>query len=289
MVGVSIKELLMTLAIIFKWNVYLFIPFTSIDGLCGGWVVQLAIASSAISDCTSAGKMRSFLIAVYTFVLAVGFSLGTFVSGFIVVRFGYDYSMATACGMAIVGFIITCFIPETLSESERKQHDFSCIGNIKDILKFYTEENPDPQQGSARWKYITAAFSFFFVMMSGLGVSSIETFYLLDSPFCFNPEMISIFETVKVCVSEAAVLTGIKVMQRCITDETIAFLVTISGVTRYVFFGIASSSTYLYVGQNFIQSYCQKSCSYQVLYAFVLPMILENLSTLKHWKHVFLI
>jgi hypothetical protein len=71
--------------------------------------------------------------------------------------------------------------------------------------------------------------------MSRLGVSSTETFYLLNSPFCFNPEMISIFETVKVCVSEAAVLTGIKIMQRCITDETIAFLVTISGVTRYVF------------------------------------------------------
>jgi MFS family permease len=116
MVGVAIMELLMTLAIIFKWNVYLFIPFTFIDGLCGGWMVQIAIASSAISDLTSAGKMRSFLIAVYSFVLAVGFSLGTFVSGFIVVRLGYEYSMATACGMAVVGFIIICFIPETLLE-----------------------------------------------------------------------------------------------------------------------------------------------------------------------------
>ncbi|XP_048736014.2 solute carrier family 46 member 3-like [Ostrea edulis] len=247
MFGICIKELLMTLAILFKWDVYIFIPFTCIDGLCGGWVVQLAIAMSVVSDLTSAGKTRSFLIAVFSFVFGVGYSLGTFVCGFVVVLLGYDYSMATACGMAALGFIITCFIPETLSKSERKQHNFSCMGNIKDILKFYTEEDRN-HLGSIRWKYITSIFSFMFVMMGRLGASAIETLYLLDSPFCFNPEIIGIFETAKLCVSEVVILVGIKVMQQCLTDETIAFLGTISAVAGYIVFGIASSTMYLYIG-----------------------------------------
>jgi PCFT/HCP family folate transporter-like MFS transporter 1/3 len=249
--GICIKELLMTLAIIFKWNVYLFIPFSLVDGICGGWVVQLAIAMSVISDLTSAGKTRSYLIAVFSFVFGVGFSLGTFVCGFIVVLLGYDYSMATACGMSALGFIIACFIPETLSKTERKQHNFSCTKNIQDILKFYTEESHN-HLGSTRWKYITSIFAFIFVMLSRLGAASFEALYLLDSPFCFNPETISIFETIKLCVSEVVILIGIKVMQQCLTDETIAFLGTISAVSGYVLFGIASSSMYLYIGKRCI-------------------------------------
>ncbi|XP_048736942.2 solute carrier family 46 member 3-like [Ostrea edulis] len=247
MFGICIKQLMMTLAIILKWNLYLFMPFTSIDGFCGGWAVQLAIAMSVVSDLTSAGKKRSFLIAVLSFVIGVGISLGTFVCGFIVVLLGYDYSMATACGMAALGFIISCFIPETLSKSERKQHNFSCMGNIKDIWKFYTEQDSN-HLGSTRWKYITSVFSFIFVIMGKIGAFAIETLYLLDWPFCFSPEKISTFETVKLCVSEVVILVGIKVMQQCLTDEAIAFLGTISGVSGYVFFGIASSPIYLYVG-----------------------------------------
>jgi MFS family permease len=252
MFGICIKELLMTLTIIFKWNVYLFIPFTSIDGICGGWVVQLAIAMSVISDLTSAGKTRSFLIAAFSFVFGVGFSLGTFVSGFIVVFLGYDYSMATASGMAALGFIITCFIPETLSKSEKRQQNFSCVKNIQNILKFYTDESSN-DLGSTRWKYITCAFSFIFVMLGRLGAFAIETLYLLDSPFCFSPEKISVFETAKLCGSEVVMLIGIKVMQHCITDEAIGFIGAISGVGGYILFGIASSPKHLYIGKNFIK------------------------------------
>ncbi|XP_062596906.1 proton-coupled folate transporter-like isoform X2 [Saccostrea cucullata] len=244
--GAGIKQLLMTLAIVFHWNVYLFIPFTLIEGLCGSWVAQLAVAMSVVSDLTTAGKSRSYLIAVLSFVLGVGFSLGTFVSGYVVVRLGYDYSMAISSGMSGLAFVIACFIPETLSDSQRQSNRFSCMGNFKDILRFYTKNDPE-YPTSTRWKYNTAILSFIFIMMSKLGSFAIETFYLLNSPFCFNPETISIFETAKTCLSEIVILVGIKFMQQCITDETIAMFGAISSTCSLVLFGIASSDIYLYI------------------------------------------
>jgi hypothetical protein len=89
-------------------------------------------------------------------------------------------------------------------------------------------------------------------MMGRLGAFAIETLYLLDLPFCLNPETISIFETAKLCASELVMLIGIKIMQHYTTDETIAFVGTISGVSGYVLFGIASSSMYLYIGKRYI-------------------------------------
>ncbi|XP_048736944.2 solute carrier family 46 member 3-like isoform X2 [Ostrea edulis] len=246
MFGICIKQLLMTVAIIFQWDVYFFIPFTTIDGFCGSWVVQLAIALSVVSDLRTAGKTRSYLITVFSFVFGVGFSLGTFLSGFFVELLGYEYSMATSCGVAALGFIITCFIPETLTKSERKQHHFSCMGNFKDILKFYTTDDLT-YPNSTRWKYITSVCSLIFVMLGRLGSYAFETLYLLDSPFCFSPEKISIFETAKTCLSEVIILVGIKAMQQCLTDETIAFLGTTSAMCCFVLFGIALSPMYLYI------------------------------------------
>ncbi|XP_061174310.1 proton-coupled folate transporter-like [Saccostrea echinata] len=245
--GAGIKQLLMTLAIVFQWNVYLFIPFTLIEGLCGSWVAQLAVAMSVVSDLTTAGKSRSYLIAVFSFVFGVGFSLGTFVSGYVVMLLGYDYSMAVSSGMSAVAFIIAYFIPETISVQQRQSSRFSCMGNFKNILRFYLKNDPD-DLSSTRWKYNTAILSFIFIMMSKLGIFAVETFYLLNSPFCFNPETISIFETAKTCLSEIIILVGIRLMQQYLPDETIALFGTISSIGYCVLFGMASSNIYLYIG-----------------------------------------
>lgn len=244
--GVCIKYCLMTLAVIFQWNVYLFILFSFVDSLCGSWVTQLAIAMSILSDLTASGKSRSFFIAVFSFVFGLGFSLGSFLSGYMVTLLGYDYSMAIACGLSAIAFIITCFIPETLSNSQRKQN-FSCMGNVKEIFRFYMKKDPT-YAGFTRWKFITLILSFTLIMMSRLGSSAFETFYLLDSPFCFSPEKISIFETARTCISEIMILAFIKLMQRCLRDEVIAFLGSISSVALFIVFGIAPSTTFLYIG-----------------------------------------
>lgn len=82
--GICIKQFLITLAMFSRWSVFLFPPFTLIEGLCGSWVTHIAISMCVISDLTSAGKSRSFYIAIFTFVSGFGSSVGIFVSGYVV-------------------------------------------------------------------------------------------------------------------------------------------------------------------------------------------------------------
>ncbi|XP_022329543.2 proton-coupled folate transporter-like [Crassostrea virginica] len=245
-VGIFLKQLLMTLAIVFDWNIYLFVPFTLIEGVCGSWVIELAIAMSVVADLTTAGKSRSFYIAVYSFVFGFGFSVGTFISGYIVTLLGYDYSMAASCVVAGIAVVVNCCIPESLTIRHRKENKFSFIGNLKDIVNFYIRDDPESPT-STRFKYITSILAFFFIMMAKLGIFAIEAFYLLGFPYCFTPEKISVFETVKACCAEIVILLGIKLMQQCMGDEFIAVIATATSVAMLILFGIAPSDIYLYI------------------------------------------
>lgn len=85
-------------------------------------------------------------------------------------------------------------------------------------------------------------------MMAKLGVVAFEIYYLLGSPYCFSPEKISVFETVRDVLSEIVILIGIKLMQRCLMDEIIALVGSISSVALLVLYGIAPTDIYLYIG-----------------------------------------
>lgn len=245
--GVCVKEILMTLAIAYNWNVYLFIPFTFIEGCCGSWVALLAITFSMMSDISS-GQSRSFLIAAISFVLGVGFSVGSFVPGYTISAFGYTYSMAIACGICFVSVIGICLVPETLAPTSHSTLQFRFLDNFKEIIQFYIKKD-DSSGDSKRWKYIISLSAFCFVMLGRLGSSAFELLYLIDSPFCFNPIKISVFQTLKSVLSEVVILIGIKLLQKWFRDETIALIGTISSVAFYILFGTAPSEYYLYIGK----------------------------------------
>ena len=247
-IGIFMKHLLMTLAIVFDWNIYFFVPFTLIEGVCGSWVIELAIAMSIVADITYAGKSRSFNITVLSFVFGIGFSVGTFVSGYIVTLLGYDYSMAASCVVAGIAVVANFSIPESLTTGHRKENKFNFIRNIKDIVNFYAKDDPDSPT-STRLRYVISILAFFFIMMAKLGPFAIEAFYLLGFPYCFTPEKISVFETVKDWTGEIISLLGIKLLQQCMADELIALIGTASSVAMLILFGIAPSDIYLYIGK----------------------------------------
>lgn len=84
-------------------------------------------------------------------------------------------------------------------------------------------------------------------MLAKLGIFAFEVFYLLDSPFCFSPEKISIFETIKSCLTELVIILGIKSLQSCLMDELIALIGILSSTAMLVLFGIAQTEIYLYI------------------------------------------
>nr|XP_011415766.2 proton-coupled folate transporter isoform X2 [Crassostrea gigas] len=162
-IGLFTKQLLMTLAMVMEWNIYLFPFFTLIEGASGSWITENAITFAVVADITNAGKHRSFLMTVLGVVSGIGYSVGTFVSGYIVTEIGYEYSMAMSCGSAGLAIMMICFIPETVSKTQRLKSKFSFIGNLKDMIQFYTKDDPS-SPSSTRFRYLTAILAFYFIM-----------------------------------------------------------------------------------------------------------------------------
>lgn len=132
--------------------------------------------------------------------------------------------------------------------SQKQQKKFSCCGNCRKILQFYTKDDDD-HPGSFRWKFVIAVMAFIFIKLAKLGASSLEAYYLLGSPYCFTPEKIGTFETAKSGFSELFILVGIKAMHQCCEDESIALLSNLSSIAQFLLFGIGSTELYLEVGR----------------------------------------
>ncbi|XP_052700416.1 proton-coupled folate transporter-like [Crassostrea angulata] len=267
-IGFFTKQLLMTLAMVMEWNIYLFPFYTLIEGASGSWITENAIAYAVVADITNAGKHRSFLMTLLSLVSGTGFSVGTFVSGYIVTEIGYEYSMAMSCGSAGLAIMTICFIPETVSKTQRRKSNFSSIGNLKDMIQFYTKDDPS-SPNSTRFRYLTAILSFYFAMGAKFGAFAFEVFYLLGPPFCFRPKEISIFETVKTSLSKLVVILGMRPMQRCLMDELIALIGILSCTAMFVLFGVAQTETFLYIA---VPVGCFVSCIPAILRAIMSKM-----------------
>nr|XP_019919452.2 proton-coupled folate transporter isoform X1 [Crassostrea gigas] len=271
-IGLFTKQLLMTLAMVMEWNIYLFPFFTLIEGASGSWITENAITFAVVADITNAGKHRSFLMTVLGVVSGIGYSVGTFVSGYIVTEIGYEYSMAMSCGSAGLAIMMICFIPETVSKTQRLKSKFSFIGNLKDMIQFYTKDDPS-SPSSTRFRYLTAILAFYFIMGAKFGAFAFEVFYLLNSPFCFSPKKISIFETIKTSLSKLVVILGMRPMQRCLMDELIALIGILSCTAMFLLFGVAQTETFLYIA---VAVGCFVSCVPPILRAIMSKMTPED-------------
>lgn len=248
LMGIFLKNLFMSVAVNLNWNIYSFLAFNFIDGCCGTWVIQLAMSMSMVSDLTTAaGKSRSLLITAVGFFISLGYASGSFASGFIVSRLGYSWSLGIASIVIAVPMCLLYFLVETLPENKKIHLDCNLITHLRNLVQFYIEDDPiNPE--SSRWKYIVCLSVFICILLPKLGSFSVELYYVMDTPFCFNPMKIGIFQTVNKLVSEFLILFGIKIMQYKLDDAAIALVGTVTSSISFVMIGSASSIGILFAG-----------------------------------------
>ncbi|XP_062596904.1 lysosomal proton-coupled steroid conjugate and bile acid symporter SLC46A3-like [Saccostrea cucullata] len=245
-IGIFLKALFMCVAVRFQWNIYIFVVFSFIDGCCGSWVTQISLAMAMVSDLTDVGKSRSFLIAMVGFMISMGYASGSFASGFIINKLGFTWGLAISSMTSIVPMIILYFIEETLDESKRIKFDCNMKTYFKNLIQFYIKDDP-VNKHSSKWRYVLSLSAFVFVVLPRLGSFSVEIYYVMDTPFCFKPVVIGIFQTSKTIVSDSVILLGIKLLQNKFNDETIALIGSASSVVSFILIGIAPSTSFLIV------------------------------------------
>lgn len=248
LIGVFLKTLLMSIAVACKWNVYVFLVFIFIDGCCGSWVTQLSISMAMVSDLTSVGKSRSFLIAFVGFMVSLGYACGSFSSGFIIKKLGYSWSLGISSIVCVMTMGILYFVQETLQEHKRIRLDCNIKSYLKNLVQFYVDDDPINQH-SSKWKYVLCLSALVCTLLPRLGSFSVEIYYIMNSPFCFTPVTIGIFQTSKSIGSDCVILVGIKIMQYKLSDEMISLVGTLSAIVSFIMIGFAKSTNFMIIGE----------------------------------------
>ncbi|XP_048734466.1 solute carrier family 46 member 3-like [Ostrea edulis] len=246
LIGVFLKTLLMSIAVACKWNVYVFLVFIFIDGCCGSWVTQLSISMAMVSDLTSVGKSRSFLIAFVGFMVSLGYACGSFSSGFIIKKLGYSWSLGISSIVCVMTMGILYFVQETLQEHKRIRLDCNIKSYLKNLVQFYVDDDPINQH-SSKWKYVLCLSALVCTLLPRLGSFSVEIYYIMNSPFCFTPVTIGIFQTSKSIGSDCVILVGIKIMQYKLSDEMISLVGTLSAIVSFIMIGFAKSTNFMII------------------------------------------
>ena len=243
LLGTFLKTGLTAMAIYLDLSIDWIILFYGIEGLSGGWIVLLSVSFAYIADMTSAGKRRSFFMSLYELVVYFGFTMGAFVSGFFIKAEGFLYPEITAAGAALLGIMITPALPETFHESGAK-NEKKLLQVVKNMSTFFCSN-----EGNKRHIYILYMISLLFIMLSKLGNSSVEMFFIMGSPFCMTSVDISLYTTVRGVSQQVFGIFMIKILQYCIRDESITLLSIFSSVAYLVILGFANSMLMLLIGR----------------------------------------
>jgi len=113
----------------------------ALDGLCGSFIVGMAVAHSYATDCTPP-QMRNVAFGYFHGCLFTGIALGPIISGYIIKATDSILSVffiALGCHLMFIIFLLVC-IPESLSKArqfaarEKHRHEVEMLGPAADWI-----------------------------------------------------------------------------------------------------------------------------------------------------------
>ncbi|XP_067682415.1 lysosomal proton-coupled steroid conjugate and bile acid symporter SLC46A3-like [Haliotis asinina] len=212
-----------------------------LQGLSGSFNGYLLGVFAYTADVTVPGKKRTVMIAIVEGFFAVAGSVGQLAVGFILDKVSYFYAaiMITAV-FTLPLILIFTILPETMTKKVEKQ--WSPLPHIKKVLGFFTTQG----SGKQRALYTLALLIFFLGMLRNMGRSSVEILYQLDEPFCWSSLKIGYYGAIRLSFSVLSSLFGIKLLQLCIRDMTIALLGLALGAASMVMEALAFNDWMIY-------------------------------------------
>ncbi|XP_048258931.1 solute carrier family 46 member 3-like isoform X2 [Haliotis rufescens] len=239
--GAALKVTLLCFIIGFHMSLnWLYLAYI-LEGFTGGFTAFLLAVFSYTADVTTPGKKRTVMIALMEGILAVAGAVGQVAVGFIIEDVNYLYAaimIAAIFGLALI--VIITLLPETMTNKMEKR--WSPLPHIKKVFGFFFTRG----SGKQRAMYILAMLIFYFGVIVNLGRTSVETLYQLDKPFCWSPLKIGFYGAIRLSFTVACSVVGLKLLQPCFRDMTIALIGLAFGAASFVMEGLAVNDWMLY-------------------------------------------
>lgn len=246
----QILKIILTIAIVyFKWGLIYLVLAAAIDGIMGSFAVINSGIFSFLSDVTTSGNQRTAALSVSDALLLTAITVSSLITGYFVKYEGFLIPFCTSLGLMTLQFIIVvCFMPETHKKKNRA-NTTSVLGNFKRTIEFYSS---NAFKGK-RVTYIMLIAIFFVAEMTIEHRAGIELLYQLGQPFCWTPDKIGVYGTLRHAAQGIGGLLLLGPMKLCLSDLTIAIISTVFNAGSYVQEAFATTDIVMYLGNFFTQ------------------------------------
>ena len=255
-VGSLLKLIVYSIGVYFKLSLSYFFIGSIIEGMTGQLYTILVACFTYIADVTpKKGKERSFSIVVIELSIGLRSSIFSFASGYFIKYSGYFYPLLTSGALFAIASVIVLFIPESFPKHKR-YHGNSPLDILKTIYDLFLGDF----NWGRRWMYNVLLIVFALTMFTVFGRSSVEPIYFKDNPFCWSAEKIGCFAALKSAASQSLGMIAVKLMQKKMSDESIAILGCFSFAGCFLLEGLAFNDLMMYTGKCTL--YESRLCSF---------------------------
>lgn len=241
--GVTVRVIGMCLTIYFEASFWFLFIACILVGLAGSAFSLLSAAFAMVSDVTPGHKYRTIGIVVTEATAMTAVVISSFFSGYLseTIGLGYFYTLVITVCIMTVSLLLTFITPETLAKEKRiKPKPF--IQTLKRMTDFYLSSTFKGK----RAMYILLLAGFGFAIINGINRGNLETLYLLGQPFCWGPSKIGVFSTVRNAAQTFVGLGTVNLLRKCLSNEGIAVLSTISNAASYIIEAFARNTLTIY-------------------------------------------
>ena len=241
--GQFVKGLLLTIAIYFEINIYIFVIFSVIDGCTGSIMGTITAMLAFTADCTVPGRQRVISITILEMMLGLGALLASLSSGYLINSTGYvtPNLVVTATLGAVAITAIAC-LPETLHEKNTRPKT-SIRQKLNDIVAFYVLETEH------RIVYIICIVVVLCVGLCNQGRSNVETLYQLNAPFCWDSVLIGWYLAIRLAAQTIIGVMLLRLCMCCIGDELLGMFGAFSSAASFIMEAFATTSPQLILGK----------------------------------------
>ena len=217
-----------------------------LEGCTGQLFTIIQVSYLYIVDITVAGKRRSFGIVMIELVLGVGTLVPNLATGYILqYSKSFQVPFIISGGILLVTLLLVLTLPESFPKHVRAKRKYiSKIENLKDSIDLYVSK----KNKGRRWMYILILLVFALTTYDLFGRISVEGLYLLNYPFCWDPQRLGLFGAARAVAQQLLGMLSVKVFHMCMDDEMIAIIGCLSYAASFIMEAFATTDAMVFAG-----------------------------------------
>ena len=240
----SLLRCISVLAVIyFELPLYVILIGAFIEGASGGLFMVVSAGFSYVADITN-HENRSFRITVLDSCISLGITVSQIAAGYLIATVGYLYPFLILTVIILLDLVVAAFfLPETVTKDPLVR--FWSLGHFRKAFNLYFRDNGTGR----RWKLLLSLVIVFFSCSVTYASFDIQTFYLIDVPFCLSSIQIGYFGAMLSCISAPVSMLMTKFTLSIFGDSGLLLIGAVSTTSYEVVMTFSTKTFLIFMGK----------------------------------------